>query len=158
MPTKETYWITGTLVVAALSTGLFSGFNYIDIINIQLHDAYVEVPPLLLCFIFWTMLTFIIFLIAGLRTRFSKLLNTWILLVANSFLLILVLGLTYILYVIFAMELLSDVFREASKADQTLPLFYQSMFICGVVVIIMLMGEFFLVRQVIRIRRESRTS
>ena len=153
--TKESYWIIGTFLTAVLITGLFFNFNYTDNVDIQLHDAYIVVLPIYVGFVLWIILTFIVFLITGLKTRFAKVVSTWILLLANSLLTILTLLLSYWTYAFFIWDLFFDMFRETKKVDVISQQFNQIMTTCVVLIILFLAAEFFLIRRVVRLRREK---
>jgi hypothetical protein len=153
MKTKESYWIVGTLLIAALLTGLLFDFNYMEYVDIQLHDTYFVVLPVYCGLALWLILTFVVFLIVGMRARFAKILSTWILLLTNSLLIILTSLLTYWVYAIFILDLSIDIFRETKRVDVVSQQFNQIIAACVVLIILLLAGEFFLIRRLVRLRR-----
>jgi len=153
MMTKELYWIIGAFLTAALLTGLFFSFNYTENVEIQLHDTYILVFPVYFGLVLWVILTFFIFLMAGIRTKFAKRVSTWILLLANSLLTIFTLFFAYWIYAFLVSDLIFDMFRETKKVDLISQQFSHIMTTCVVLIILFIGGEFFLIRRVVRLRR-----
>jgi len=153
MKIRELYWVIGTFLIAAFFTGLIFSFNYTDNVDVQLHDAYIVIFPVYVGLVLWVILAFVVFLLRGIRTKFANIVSTWILLVANSLLIILALLFTYWVYAFLASDLIVDMFRETKRIDMISQQFYQLMTTCLVLIILFLAGEFFLVRRVVRLRR-----
>jgi hypothetical protein len=151
--TRELYWVIWTLLTSIILTGLFFGFNFVDNAEVQLHDTYIIVLPVYFSLALWIILTFIIFLIVGIRNRFVRIAGTWILLVTNSIIAVLMMLLTYRVYAFFIVDILFDVFRETSRIDAIWGRFNLFISTCLLLTILFLVGEFLLIRRLVKLKR-----
>ena len=107
-------------------------FNYLEEVEIQLHDSYFLAPPLYFALLFWIVLTFLIFLIRGFRNKFLNLFSTWILLASNTFLIAIVLVVAYVVFVFFNTDALMDLFRASKRIDTISDQFNKGMMTCAI--------------------------
>jgi hypothetical protein len=138
MKNRVIYWPLYTLVGTFLIVGLLFKFNYFREVEIQLHDTYLVVLPLHFGVLFWVLITFVLFLVRGLKSKFSDKTGTWILLIFNSLILVLMLLITYTMYVFLGAYAVIDLSR--------------TLIICAVLILLILAGEFFLIRRLVRLK------
>jgi hypothetical protein len=122
--TKELYRTIWTLLTSIILTGVIFGFKFIDDVEVQFHDTYIIVFPIYFGLGLWIILSFIVFLIVGLKTKFARIAATWILLLINSILTLLMIVLTYRAYTFFVADILLDTFRETKRIDAISGQFY----------------------------------
>jgi hypothetical protein len=145
MKVKDVPLLTVVFFTSMLLTGFIFNFSYFSKVEIQLHDAYVSSHPLAFLLVFWIVFTFIIYLCRGIITNFSNRINLWILLISNSFLILL---LSYVGYVAMAFFSISAVISIVSKSDQHALRIQESekiMFITAVFTIALCFVEYFLI-------------
>ena len=150
MKNKEIYWSVGTFLTTILVTGLIFDFNYFDEVDVQLHDTYIVVLPFYFSLIFWIVLTFLIFLIRGFKNRFLNKVSTWILLVANSLMIVFTSMIAYAVYAFFSLDVLADLFKESKRIDVISEQFNIATTICFVLIVLFSIGEVFLIRRLIK--------
>jgi hypothetical protein len=149
---REIYWLSGILVISILLTGFFCRFNYTREVEVQLHDTYIIVLPLHFVLVLWSILAFIIYLIRGIRGRFSSTVSTWIFLVTNTFMTLLTGFITYMAFAFLALDGLLDLFRETKQADRIE--YFSATVTSGIVITVMLLtAEIFLIVKLIHLRR-----
>lgn len=152
MKDRVVYWPLYTLLVTFLITGLLFKFNYFHEVDIQLHDTYLVVWPLHFGVLFWILITFMIFLARGLKRKFSDKTSTWILLIFNSLLLVLLLLITYTIYAFLGSYTTVDLFRSQEVVDKIPRTLSKVLNVCAGVVTLILSGELFLIRRLLKFR------
>lgn len=122
-------------------------------VEVQLHDTYIIVFPVYFGLALWIILTFIVFLIVGLKTKFAKIAGTWILLLTNSILSLLMILLTYWAYAFFTSDMFFDIFRETKRIDTISGQFNFFITTCLLLTVLLLVGEFLLIKRLIKLKR-----
>jgi hypothetical protein len=150
---KEVYRIACTFLMSIILTALIFGLKFFEAVDVQLHDTYVILFPIYVALLVWIIFTFILYLILGLKNRFAKIAGTWILLLANSILVLVVLLFAYWFYGFFVADMIFDMFRQTKKVDIILHQFYISLATCIALAILFLAGEFFLIKRLISLKR-----
>jgi hypothetical protein len=150
---KELTLSVGSFLTVILIVGLLVRFNYRDDVVIQLHDTDIGIFPVYFALVSWVIFTFIIFLINGIATKFAEISAIWILLLANSILTILIVVFAGFVYAIFVANALIDLFRDEKMIDGILEQFNFVITTCIVLTILFLVGEIFLIKRVIKLRK-----
>jgi hypothetical protein len=152
---KELYWITASLVTSIIISGLVFSFNFIDAVEVQYHDTYIVVFPFSFGLVLWTILTFVIFLVKGVKTKFSNTTLTTILLLANSLLSLLAILATWQVYLFFIFDVVFDTFRETRIIGIISKQFTCAMITCLVVTAMLLTGEFLLIKRLVKLKAKE---
>jgi hypothetical protein len=147
----EIFWLTGTLFTVLLTTGLLFNFSYFDEIDLQFHDTSIAIQPVYLVFILLVIFIYAIFLIKESFAKFSNVGGLWILLISNSILIATAFYIGYVMYAVFLVSSLVELFKQAGETDVALKSFYNAMLVCGFFFLGFTFIEYHLIRKLMKL-------
>ncbi|UII29682.1 hypothetical protein LVD17_15385 [Fulvivirga ulvae] len=143
--------LTLAFVVALLIVIWLFHFQLFTSVDIQLHDIYLTIYPIIIVLVLWVLVVFGLYFIKLLFRNIKSKAGVWVLLVANSAVIGLVVFLICSIYLFYMVEAEAALFEEVKQSEHIYETMLTAMIIPIIALIFLLILEFLLAKRVKRV-------